>query len=199
MEAGAIDVVIGTQLITKGYHFPNLTLVGVVDADLGLAGGDLRAAERSFQQIQQVAGRAGRGDKPGRVFVQTHDPDAPVIEALVSGDAPGFYAAETEARREAAMPPFGRLAAIVISAEDSAEAEGVARRIGHAAPEVEGMAVFGPAPAPLAMLRGRYRQRLLVHARRSLDVQDVIRDWLAGLDWSAKVRVSVDVDPYSFL
>jgi primosomal protein N' (replication factor Y) len=199
MEAGAIDVVIGTQLVTKGYHFPNLTLVGVVDADLGLAGGDLRAAERSFQQIQQVAGRAGRGDKPGRVFVQTHDPDAPVIAALVKGDAAGFYAAETDSRREAAMPPFGRLAAIIVSAEDSSEAEAVARRIGHAAPEVEGMAVFGPAPAPLAMLRGRHRQRLLVHARRSLDVQDVIRDWLAALDWSPKVRVSVDVDPYSFL
>jgi primosomal protein N' (replication factor Y) len=199
MEAGAIDVVVGTQLVTKGYHFPNLTLVGVVDADLGLAGGDLRAAERSFQQIQQVAGRAGRGDKPGRVFVQTHDPDAPVIAALVKGDAPGFYAAETEARREAAMPPFGRLAAIVVSAEDSSEAEAIARRIGHAAPDVEGMAVFGPAPAPLAMLRGRHRQRLLVHARRSLDVQDVIRDWLAAIEWSAKVRVSVDVDPYSFL
>jgi primosomal protein N' (replication factor Y) len=199
MEAGEIDIVIGTQLVTKGYHFPNLTLVGVVDADLGLQGGDLRAAERSFQQIQQVAGRAGRGDKPGRVLVQTHDPEAPVIAALVSGNAPGFYAAETEARREAAMPPFGRLAAIVISAEDSSEAEAVARRIGKAAPEVEGMAVFGPAPAPLAMLRGRHRQRLLVHARRSLDVQDVIRDWLATVEWSAKVRVSVDVDPYSFL
>jgi primosomal protein N' (replication factor Y) len=199
MEAGAIDVVIGTQLVTKGYHFPNLTLVGVVDADLGLSGGDLRAAERSFQQIQQVAGRAGRADKPGRVLVQTHDPDAAVIAALVSGDSPGFYAAETEARREAAMPPFGRLAAIVVSAEDASEAESVARRIGNAAPKVEGMAVFGPAPAPLAMLRGRHRQRLLVHAARLLDVQDVIRDWLAALDWSAKVRVSVDVDPYSFL
>ena len=199
MEANAIDIVIGTQLVTKGYHFPNLTLVGVVDADLGLSGGDLRAAERSFQQIQQVAGRAGRGDKPGRVLVQTHDPGAPVIAALVSGDGPGFYAAETEARREAAMPPFGRLAAIVISAEDSAEAEAVARRIGHAAPKVDGMAVFGPAPAPLAMLRGRHRQRILVHAARSLDVQDVIRDWLGALDWGAKVRVAVDVDPYSFL
>ena len=199
MERGEIDIVIGTQLVTKGYHFPNLTLVGVVDADLGLAGGDLRAAERSFQQIQQVAGRAGRGDKPGRVFVQTHDPDAPVIAALVSGDAPGFYAAETEARREAAMPPFGRLAAIVVSAENANEAETVARSIGNAAPQVEGMGVFGPAPAPLAMLRGRHRQRLLVHARRSLDVQDVIRDWLADLEWSSKVRVSVDVDPYSFL
>jgi primosomal protein N' (replication factor Y) len=199
MERQEIDIVVGTQLVTKGYHFPNLTLVGVVDADLGLAGGDLRAAERSFQQIQQVAGRAGRGDKPGRVFVQTHDPEAPVIAALVKGDGPGFYAAETEARREAAMPPFGRLAAIVVSAEDASEAEGVARRIGHAAPGVDGMAVFGPAPAPLAMLRGRHRQRLLVHARRTLDVQDVIRDWLADVDWSAKVRVSVDVDPYSFL
>src|SRR5437764_9547258 len=199
MEAGAIDIVVGTQLVTKGYHFPNLTLVGVVDADLGLAGGDLRAAERSFQQLHPVSGRAGRGDKRGRVFVQTHDPDAPVIAALVSGDVAGFYSAETEARRAAAMPPFGRLAAIVVSAEDASEAETVARRIGHAAPEVEGMAVFGPAPAPLAMLRGRHRQRLLVHARRSLDVQDVIRDWLAGIDWTAKVRVSVDVDPYSFL
>jgi primosomal protein N' (replication factor Y) len=199
MEAGEIDIVVGTQLVTKGYHFPNLTLVGVVDADLGLAGGDLRAAERSFQQIQQVAGRAGRGDKPGRVLVQTHDPDAGVISALVRGDIAGFYGAETEARRDAAMPPFGRLAAIVISAEDAGEAEAVARRIGHAAPRVEGMAVFGPAPAPLAMLRGRHRQRLLVHAARSLDVQDVIRDWLSELDWSAKVRVAVDVDPYSFL
>jgi primosomal protein N' (replication factor Y) len=199
MERQEIDIVIGTQLVTKGYHFPNLTLVGVVDADLGLSGGDLRAAERSFQQIQQVAGRAGRGDKPGRVYVQTHEHDAPVIAALVAGDAPGFYAAETEARREAAMPPFGRLAAIVVSAEDGSEAEAVARRIGRAAPAVEGMAVFGPAPAPLAMLRGRHRQRLLVHARRSLDVQDVIRDWLEKIEWSAKVRVSVDVDPYSFL
>ena len=199
MEAGETDIVIGTQLVTKGYHFPNLTLVGVVDADLGLQGGDLRAAERSLQQIQQVSGRAGRGDKPGRVLVQTHDPDAPVIDALVSGDVQGFYAAETEARREAAMPPFGRLAAIIISAESSAEAEAVARRIGRAAPSVEGMAVFGPAPAPLAMLRGRHRQRLLVHATRSLDVQDLIRNWLATIDWSVKVRVAVDVDPYSFL
>ncbi len=199
MEAGAIDIVVGTQLITKGYHFPDLTLVGVVDADLGLQGGDLRAAERSFQQISQVAGRAGRGDKAGRVFVQTHDPEAPVIAALIAGDAPGFYEAETQARREAAMPPFGRLAAIVVSSEDESEARATARRIGQAAPKVEQMAVYGPAPAPLAMLRGRHRQRILVHAQRSLDVQDVIRDWLGGLDWNAKVRVTVDVDPYSFL
>ncbi|WP_265571114.1 primosomal protein N' [Sphingomicrobium nitratireducens] len=199
MEAREIDIVVGTQLVTKGYHFPDLTLVGVVDADLGLQGGDLRAAERSFQQIAQVAGRAGRGDKPGRVLVQTHDPDAPVIAALVSGDGPGFYAAETDARRDAAMPPFGRLAAIIVSAEDEKEAESVAARIGRARPEVEGMAVYGPAPAPLAMLRGRHRQRILVHAERKLDVQDVIRDWLGGVEWPGRVRVAVDVDPYSFV
>ena len=199
MEAGAIDIVVGTQLVTKGYHFPNLTLVGVVDADLGLSGGDLRAAERSFQQISQVSGRAGRGEKPGRVLVQTHEPAAPVISALVSGDAEGFYAAETEARREAAMPPFGRLAGIIVSSEDLGEASEAARLIGRTAPRVENMAVFGPAPAPLAMLRGRHRQRLLVHASRSLPVQDIIREWLGPLDWPRGVRVAIDVDPYSFL
>jgi primosomal protein N' (replication factor Y) len=199
MEAGEIDIVIGTQLVTKGYHFPNLTLVGVVDADLGLQGGDLRAAERTFQQIAQVAGRAGRGEKPGRVLVQTHEPSAAVIEALVSGDTESFYAAETQARREAAMPPFGRLAGIVISSEDLAEATEASKLIGRSAPRVENMAVFGPAPAPLAMLRGRHRQRLLVHAARSVDMQEVIREWLGKLSWPRGVRVTVDVDPYSFL
>jgi primosomal protein N' (replication factor Y) (superfamily II helicase) len=199
MEAGEIDIVIGTQLITKGYHFPNLTLVGVVDADLGLQGGDLRAAERSFQQIAQVAGRAGRAAKKGRVFVQTHEPNAPVIRALVSGDAESFYAAETEARKEANAPPFGRFAGIIISSEDLRQAQTTAHLIGKSAPEVDGMHVYGPAPAPLAMLRGRHRMRLLVHARRALDVQDVIRDWLGALDWPRSVRVSVDVDPYSFV
>ncbi|WP_174279577.1 replication restart helicase PriA, partial [Sphingomonas bacterium] len=199
MDAGDIDVVVGTQLVTKGYHFPNLTLVGCVDADLGLAGGDLRAAERTFQQIRQAAGRAGRGEKPGRVFLQTHSPGAAVMRALVTGDADAFYAAETESRREAGAPPFGRYAAIVVSSEDQASALETARLVGRAAPAVEGMASYGPAPAPLAMLRGRHRYRLLVHARRALDVQDVIRDWLGALDWPAKVRVTVDVDPYSFL
>ncbi len=199
MEAGDIDIVIGTQLVTKGYHFPNLTLVGVVDADLGLQGGDLRAAERSFQQIAQVAGRAGRASKPGRVFVQTHEPDAPVIRALVSGDAESFYVAETEARREAGAPPFGRFAGIIISSEDLKAVQSVAALIGKSAPTVDGMHVYGPAPAPLAMLRGRHRMRLLVHARRALDVQDVIRDWLGALDWHRSVRVTVDVDPYSFV
>ncbi|HYZ47826.1 MAG TPA: primosomal protein N' [Sphingomonas sp.] len=199
MEAGDISIVIGTQLVTKGYHFPNLTFVGVVDADLGLSGGDLRAAERTFQQIAQVAGRAGRGSKPGHVFIQTHDAKAPVIEALVSGDTESFYAAETDARREAGAPPFGRLAAIIISSENAQAALETARLIGKTAPPIEGMHVYGPAPAPLAMLRGRHRHRLLVHATRSLDVQDVVRNWLGSLDWPNSVRVAVDVDPYSFL
>ena len=199
MDAGDIDIVVGTQLVTKGYHFPNLTLVGVVDADLGLEGGDLRAAERTFQQIRQVSGRAGRGVKPGHVFIQTHSPKAGVMQALVTGDTEAFYEAETESRREAGAPPFGRYAAIVVSSEEQPAAHAAALTIGRAAPQVEGMAVYGPAPAPLAMLRGRHRYRLLVHARRALDVQDVIRDWLGGVDWPAKVRVAVDVDPYSFL
>ncbi|MGZ8348994.1 MAG: primosomal protein N' [Allosphingosinicella sp.] len=199
MEAGELDIVIGTQLVTKGYHFPNLTLVGVVDADLGLSGGDLRAAERTFQQIRQVSGRAGRGEKPGRVLVQTHDPSARVMRALVDGDIDGFYAAETDARREAGMPPFGRLAAIIVSSEDQGEATEAARMIGRAAPAHDNMAVFGPAPAPLAMLRGRHRMRLLVHAARSVPVQDIVREWLGNLQWPRGVRVAVDVDPYSFL
>ncbi len=199
MEAGDIDIVVGTQLITKGYHFPNLTLVGVIDADLGLDGGDLRAAERTFQQIRQVSGRAGRGAKPGHVFIQTHSPKAQVMQALVTGDAEAFYTAETEARRDADAPPFGRYAAIIVSSEDQGAAQSTASAIARAAPKVDGMHVFGPAPAPLAMLRGRHRFRLLVHARRALAVQDVIREWLGGLEWSAKVRVAVDVDPYSFL
>ncbi|MEO5493409.1 MAG: primosomal protein N' [Sphingomonas sp.] len=199
MEAHDIDIVIGTQLVTKGYHFPNLTLVGVIDADLGLGGGDLRAAERTFQQIMQVAGRAGRGEKPGHVYIQTHDPSAAVMAALVSGDADAFTAAETDARREAGAPPFGRYAAIVVSSEDQSAAHEIAQLVGRTAPRLDGMHVYGPAPAPLAMLRGRHRYRLLVHARRALDVQDVIRDWLGGLDWPSKVRVIVDIDPYSFV
>jgi primosomal protein N' (replication factor Y) len=199
MEAGDIDIVVGTQLVTKGYHFPNLTLVGVVDADLGLDGGDLRAAERTFQQIRQVSGRAGRGEKPGHVFIQTHSLGAQVMQALITGDADAFYAAETEARRDAGAPPFGRYAAIVVSSEDQVCAHETAKLVGRSAPEVDGMHVYGPAPAPLAMLRGRHRYRLLVHARRALDVQDVIREWLGKLDWPSKARVTVDVDPYNFL
>jgi primosomal protein N' (replication factor Y) (superfamily II helicase) len=199
MEAGMIDIVVGTQLVTKGYHFPNLTLVGVVDADIGLSGGDLRASERSFQQIAQVAGRAGRGDKPGEVFIQTRVPDSPVMAALISGDAPAFVAAETEARRDAGMPPYGRLAAIIVSSEDAAAAQAAAAAIGRAAPERDGLDIWGPVAAPLAMLRGRHRHRLLVQAGRAFPMQAMLREWLDGVDWPSKVRVAVDVDPYSFV
>ncbi|OCC22714.1 primosomal protein N' [Croceicoccus estronivorus] len=198
-EAKAIDVIVGTQLVTKGFHFPELTLVGVVDADLGLEGGDLRAAERTYQQIAQVAGRAGRGTKPGEVLIQTRHPEAPVIAALAAGDRDAFYEAETEARREAGAPPFGRWAAIIVSSEDEAEARDAARAIGGKRPDVPDIAILGPAPAPLALLRGRYRYRLLINARRTARLQDVIRQWLAQFQLPNSVRVSVDIDPYSFV
>lgn len=198
-EAKAIDVIVGTQLVTKGFHFPELTLVGVVDADLGLEGGDLRAAERTYQQVAQVAGRAGRGSKPGEVLIQTRHADAPVIAALAAGDRDAFYEAETEARRHAGAPPFGRWAAIIVSSEDEAEAKEAARAIGGSRPSIKDVMILGPAPAPMALLRGRYRYRLLINARRSAQVQDIIRKWLGGLDFPRSVRVSVDIDPYSFV
>ncbi|MEJ7934177.1 primosomal protein N' [Sphingobium sp. AN558] len=199
VEAGDVDIIVGTQLVTKGYHFPNLTLVGVIDADLGLEGGDLRASERTFQQIVQVAGRAGRGQKPGRVFIQTRLPESEVIQALIAGDVERFYAVETENRRHANAPPFGRFAAIIISSEDAQEAAQVARLIGKSAPMIEGMRVYGPAPAPMSVLRGRHRHRLLIHATRAVDIQSAIREWLSNVVWKSGTRVAVDVDPYSFM
>ncbi|BDI61584.1 primosomal protein N' [Qipengyuania nanhaisediminis] len=199
VEARAIDVIVGTQLVTKGFHFPELTLVGVVDADLGLEGGDLRAAERTYQQVAQVAGRAGRGAKPGEVLIQTRHPDAPVIAALADGDRDAFYAAETEARRDAGAPPFGRWAAIIISAEDEREAREASVRLGDTRPSASDLMILGPAPAPLALLRGRYRYRFLVNARRSANLQDTLRDWLGRQEVPPGVRIGVDIDPYSFV
>ncbi|MBX7493583.1 primosomal protein N' [Qipengyuania sp. 1NDW9] len=199
VEAREIDVIVGTQLVTKGFHFPELTLVGVVDADLGLEGGDLRAGERTYQQVAQVAGRAGRGAKPGEVLIQTRHPEASVIAALAAGDRDAFYTAETEMRRDAGAPPFGRWASIIVSSEDEAEAREAARRIGDTRPDVADCMILGPAPAPMAQLRGRYRYRLLMNARRSVQLQDVIRNWLGRIDHPPGVRVAVDVDPYSFV
>ncbi len=198
-EAKAIDVIVGTQLVTKGFHFPDLTLVGVVDADLGLEGGDLRAAERTYQQVAQVAGRAGRGAKPGEVLLQTRHPDAAVIEALANGDRDAFYAAETEARKDAGAPPFGRWAAIILSSEDDREAREAASRLGDTRPHADDLYILGPAPAPLALLRNRYRYRFLINARRSANLQGTVRDWLNRHNFPPGVRVGVDIDPYSFV
>ncbi|MGF1624579.1 MAG: primosomal protein N' [Alphaproteobacteria bacterium] len=204
MLAREIDILVGTQVLAKGHHFPDLTLVGVVDADLGLDGGDLRAAERTFQLIVQVAGRAGRAAHPGRVLLQSYRPDHPVIQAVCRGDRDGFVAAELAARAAHRMPPMGRLVAIVLSGRDPIPVEDAGRALGRTAPRLDGggdrfVQVFGPAPAPLAMVRGRHRRRLLLHAGRAIRVQPLIREWLARVKLPSTVRVGVDVDPYSFL
>ncbi len=198
MERREIDLLIGTQVVAKGHHFPLLTLVGVVDADLGLGGGDLRAAERTFQLLTQVAGRAGRAAHAGRVLLQTFQPEHPVIAALAAGDAARFYAIEADERRFAGMPPFGRLAAVIVSGPDAARVDGVATQLARTAPSGDGIEVLGPAPAPLAFLRGKHRRRLLLKAERRVHVQDVLRPWLGGVAAPHGVRVQVDVDPYSF-
>ncbi|AEI38094.1 MAG: primosomal protein N' [Zymomonas mobilis subsp. pomaceae] len=198
MEQGAIDIIVGTQLVTKGYHFPRLTVVGVVDADLGLQGGDLRASEHSFQQIAQVAGRAGRSDLMGHVFIQTYEPDVPVIQALISGNREQFYQAEMDVREITEAPPFGRYVALIISSEKQDVAEAIAHRLGHTAPIRTDMEIFGPAPAPMMQLRGRYRYRLLVQAKRTVAVQKIIRKWLSTVDIPSSIRITIDVDPYNF-
>jgi primosomal protein N' (replication factor Y) len=166
---------------------------------LGLEGGDLRAAERTYQQIAQVAGRAGRGAKHGEVLIQTRHPDANVISALANGDRDAFYEAETEARKTVGAPPFGRWAAIIISSEDDKEARGFANQMGSQKPDVDDIMVLGPAPAPLALLRGRYRYRFLINARRSANLQKVLRQWVDAQNFPPGVRVGIDIDPYSFV
>ena len=193
-----IDLLVGTQIVAKGYHFPMLTLVGVIDADLGLEGGDLRAGERTYQVLSQVSGRAGRAERPGRVFLQTYQPNHPVIQALGNGDRDGFIAREADLRRDANMPPFGRLAALILSGPDSALLDAFAARLSKAAPRLDGFEVLGPAPAPMALLRGKHRRRFLVKAPRTLPLQATLRDWLARVEAPRGIRVQVDVDPYSF-
>jgi primosomal protein N' (replication factor Y) len=199
IAAREVDLIIGTQIVAKGWHFPHLTLVGVVDADLGLAGGDLRASERTVQLLHQVAGRAGRAESPGRVLLQTFSPEHPVMQALVAGDLAAFMAREAELRRPGHWPPYGRLAALIISGENAEAADAVARALGLVAPEGPGIIVLGPAPAPLAILRGRHRRRLLLKTRRDIAVQPLLRAWLAKVPARTGVRVDVDVDPVSFL
>ena len=198
IENRDIDLVIGTQIVAKGYHFPGLTLVGVVDADLGLAGGEFRAAERTFQLLYQVAGRAGRGDKPGRVVMQTYMPEHAVISALAAGDRASFLAAESDARDLAHMPPFGRLVALIVSAGEEWLADEGAKALARTAPASDEVRVLGPAPAAMAILRGRHRRRLLLCAGRNVNVQGWMRAWLKQAKIPKKVRLQIDVDPQSF-
>jgi primosomal protein N' (replication factor Y) (superfamily II helicase) len=197
---GRVDIIIGTQLVAKGHHFPRLNLVGVVDADLGLSNGDPRAAERTWQLLNQVIGRAGRDKGRGVGYLQTHQPEHPVMKALVACDREAFYASEIEMREKSGYPPFGRLAGLIVSAGDRPTAEGFARKLAAMAPIDERIKVLGPAEAPLAVIKGRYRFRLLVKSQRNVDVSEYLREWLAAAPKTkGNLKLEVDVDPQSFL
>ncbi len=199
MDDHALDLLIGTQIMAKGYHFPRLTVVGVIDADLGLAGGDPRAAERTFQLLQQVAGRSGRADDPGHVFLQTAAPEHPVMQALVKGDRDAFMQAEMREREAYRLPPFGRLAALTVSGADGKQVIAVAQMIAAAAPQDKSLRILGPAPAPFAILRGKTRYRLMAQSARGASLARIIRQWLAPLKIPRAIKLQVDIDPYSFL
>lgn len=197
---GRVDIIIGTQLVAKGHNFPRLNLVGVVDADLGLGNGDPRAAERTFQLLNQVIGRAGREQGRGVGYLQTHQPEHPVMKALVASDREAFYASEIEARERALYPPFGRLASLIISAGDRPTAEGFARKLVALAPLDERVQVLGPAEAPLAVIKGRYRFRVLVKSARNVDLSDYVRSWIAAAPKpTGNLKLEIDIDPQSFL
>ena len=196
---GHYNLVIGTQLVAKGHHFPHLTLVGVVDADLALESSDPRGGERTWALMAQVAGRAGRGAKPGRALVQTYLPDHPLMQALKKGERDSYLDQEKAIRENAGLPPYGRLAALIVSGADGAETERFARNLGLAAPLADGITVLGPAPAPIAMVRGRHRWRFLVKASRDVNIQAFLRLWLTGVKPKGSLALQVDVDPYNFL
>jgi primosomal protein N' (replication factor Y) len=197
--SGESNLIIGTQIVAKGYHFPNLTLVGAVDADLGLDGGDLRAGERTYQLLHQVAGRAGRAAHKGRVILQTSNPDAPVLQALVKGDRDGFLDILAHERELGGWPPYGRLAALVLAGADEHVLDQFAMHLARCAPHGTGLVVLGPAPAPLALLRGRHRRRFLIKSTKDLSMQKILSDWLGRIKTPSSVRLSIDIDPYSFL
>ena len=199
MERGEIDILVGTQIAAKGHNFLNLTLIGVVDADLGLAGGDPRAGERTYQTLVQVAGRAGRADRPGRALLQTHDPEHDAIAALVAGDRDRFMEAETMAREALGLPPYGRLAAIIISAKDPSQADSVAKDWARNAPDADGIKIWGPAEPRYGMVRGWHRRRLLVRADRDVDLSAWLWAWKKNMKPVSSVRVTIDIEPYSFV
>ena len=196
---GRFDIVVGTQLVAKGHHFPKLNLVGIVDADLGLGNGDPRAAERTFQMLHQVVGRAGREEGRGVGLLQTHQPEHPVMKALILGDREAFYSSEIALREATGYPPFGRLASLVISAAERHSAESYGRSLVGLAPKDEQVRVLGPAEAPIAVVRGRHRFRLLVKAPRAYDLSGYMRDWLsAAPKTKGSLQLQVDIDPQSF-
>ena len=199
IEERKVDLLIGTQIVAKGHHFPHLTLVGVVDGDLGLIGGDLRAGERTFQLISQVAGRAGRAERAGRVLIQTADPEHAVMQALGALDREAFLEAERAGRRKQGLPPYGRLVALILASHDPELVDSAAQALARNAPRGKGVQVLGPAPAPLAVLRGRHRRRFLMKTRKDLLPQPLVRAWIDSVKLPAAVRLAVDVDPYSFL
>lgn len=194
-----LDILIGTQMLAKGHNFPDLTLVGIVDADFGLAGGDLRASERTFQLLQQVAGRAGRHDKKGRALLQTYSPQNNVIQALLTGDRPLFMESEIAARQMLSMPPFGRLAALIISGKDELMTLKVAKSLIRHAPIFQGVEFLGPVAAPIFQLRGKYRYRILVKSQKQIALNRILKDWLAHFTPPLAVTIRVDIDPYTFL
>jgi len=200
LAAGEVDVIIGTQLVAKGHNFPKLTLVGVIDADLGLQGSDLRAAERTFQLMRQVAGRAGRSDKPGVAALQTHQPEHPVIRAILDGDEEAFWSAEAQARAQAGVPPYGRLVGVVLSSPDAQEAFEVGQAMARNCQPLTqiGAQIFGPAPAPIARIRGRHRVRLLIKAEKNAPIQAALTAWTALFKLPNSLRLSIDIDPQSF-
>ena len=197
---GGADIIIGTQLVAKGHNFPNLTLVGVIDADLGLMGSDLRAAERTFQLMRQVAGRAGRAEAPGAALLQTYQPDHPVIRAILAGDEEAFWSAEAAERRHAGVPPYGRMAGIILSGPDVAKVFDAGNLLARRDAPLRriGAQVFGPAPAPIARVRGRHRVRLLVKADKTAPLQDALSQWVAQVKLKGDLRLAVDIDPQSF-
>lgn len=199
MEDHEINILIGTQILAKGHHFPSLTLVGIVDADLGLMGSDLRASETTFQLLSQVAGRAGRGEKKGTVYLQTLYPENAVLQALLTDDRERFVSLEKDSRRLLKLPPFGKLAALVVSGANQEAVEKTAVYLGQNAPNTDMITMLGPAPAPIFMLRGKFRYRLLLKTARAINIQEVIRTWLKRVQVPSSVRVQVDIDPYSFM
>jgi primosomal protein N' (replication factor Y) (superfamily II helicase) len=199
VKEGKFNIIIGTQLVAKGHHFPDLTLVGIIDADLALETSDPRAGERTFQLLRQVSGRAGRGDRQGLALIQTFNPGHPLMAALHRGDMESFIAQEKSLRERALLPPYGQLAGVIVSGAEAAETEQLARQVARIAPLADDVELLGPAPAPLAVIKGRHRWRLLVRTRRNVNIQGFVRRWLQDLKPAGSLRVDVDIDPYQFL